>query len=170
MEDKILRITLDDIAAAESASATRSPAERAYDLSDEKLFCPEPEPLGVTVEARCARTKKPYYLLFEQQGPHTWRLTRSIGALPIAGTTTSSKTMVSGNIDWYGYETGQAQCPHCGNPAFVQCNRCGGRITCLANPTDGSPMECAWCGSKGYVSGRIQQLEGSPSGKGKGKA
>lgn len=169
MEDKILRITPEDIAAAESASATTRSSERRYDLSDERLFRPEPEPPGVAVEARCVRTKKPYYLLFEQQSPNTWRLTRSIGVLPISGTTSSSKTMVSGNIDWYGYETGQAKCPHCGNPAFVQCNSCGGHITCLANAADGSPMECAWCGSKGRVYGRIQQLEGSPSGKGKGK-
>jgi len=72
MEGKVLRITPEDIAATEAAPATpRSSAKRMYDLRDERLFRPEPEPLGVAVEARCVQTQKPYYLLFEQQRSNT---------------------------------------------------------------------------------------------------
>jgi len=136
---------------------------------------PQPKPAEPTalVEAKCSRTGRDYYIVFEQTQtePKVWVVRESR-----AGTPTLSQTqapgaqprvnMPSGNIDWSGFATDTGKCPHCSAYSIFLCG-CG-KVSCHPDGLQGSPSICHWCGARGILSGAIQSLAGR-SGKDKGK-
>jgi hypothetical protein len=126
------------------------------------------------VEARCIKTKRKFFMLFEKIDDHAWNMVRflddswSPSESGQAGGVAIQTNLVSGAINWYGNFEGKPECPYCGGKSFVQCGKCG-KITCHVNGEQGSAFQCAWCGTQDYLQGYIKSLDGMNTKSKKGK-
>ena len=111
------------------------------------------------LEVRCTKTKKPFYARFDYAADDIWALTYGVKNLP-AGESVSSG---SSQQDISNMRTGpQYKCPDCGSTNFVKCGKCG-KLTCY----DGNGhFDCAYCSNSGTVSGYIETVDVSNSGRG----
>lgn len=118
-------------------------------------------PATAVVECKCISTKRPFYLVFEEERAGKWVLTAILDDSWVPATASGdnrmrlSQQMVKGEIDWWGRLGNVNLCPHCRNNSVVQCYcSC---LTCVQGG-QGSPFLCGWCGQTGKINGYIQHM------------
>lgn len=111
------------------------------------------------LEVKCSKTRNTFYAIFDYAADDIWALTYGVKNLPTGEKVSSG----SSQQDISNMRTGpQYKCPYCGSTSFVKCGSCG-KLTCY----DGSGhFDCAHCPNSGTVSGHIEKIDVSNSGRG----
>lgn len=111
------------------------------------------------LEVKCRKTKNTFFARFDYAADDIWALTYGVKNLPFGEKVSSG----SSKQDISNMRTGpQYKCPYCGQLGIVRCGNCG-KLTCY--DYSGS-YNCAHCSSKGTVSGHIDKIDVSNSGRG----
>lgn len=111
------------------------------------------------LEVKCCKTKNTFYARFDYAADDCWALTYGLKNLPVG-----EKVSTGGSQqDISNMRTGpQYKCPFCGNVGFVKCNSCG-KLTCY---DQSGYFNCAYCSNSGTVSGHIEKIDVTNSGRG----
>lgn len=111
------------------------------------------------LEVKCSKTKKTFYARFDYAADDIWALTYGVTSLP-AGEKVSAG---SSQQDISRMRTGpQYKCPYCGSTSFVRCGACK-KLTCY---DESGHFDCAYCPNSGSVTGHIEKIDVSKSGRG----
>lgn len=111
------------------------------------------------LELKCSKTKEPFYARFDYAADDMWALTYGLKTLPEGQGVTSEGAQQDISVLRVGP---QYKCPYCGSTNFVRCGACG-KLTCY---DDGGKFSCAHCPNKGTVSGHIEKIDVSKTGRG----
>lgn len=101
-------------------------------------------PDGVTVPARCVKTRRLFGVCFQEGDAGTWQAGKTLAIEPSALDSENDSVEIRGDIV---LGAAYAGCPHCRGTILLKCG-CG-RLMCW----DGEAriIYCPWCGRKGGV-------------------
>lgn len=112
---------------------------------------------NVLIEAKCAKTKKVFFLKLSKGADGVWVLLQGDKFAPQGEDTQG----MSVGIEVQNVRVSpRYQCPHCGNKSLVECS-CSNKITCWDGQS--SKAYCAYCYQWIEVSGQIESLKGKAS-------
>ncbi|MCK4244711.1 MAG: hypothetical protein KAX20_03705 [Candidatus Omnitrophica bacterium] len=124
---------------------------------------------------RCSTTRRDFTLVFERKSPkEVYRLVKTLtddaplSEKPIPTATPKATSVDIGSLDYT-----KIKCPYCdgGDSYLIRCGTCG-KLSCAGGPKepDGRYLhKCPWCGKEGYVTGEIDEVEGTKVDKPKEK-
>lgn len=111
------------------------------------------------LEVKCSKSKNNFYARFDYAADNVWVLTYGVKDLP------AGEKVSSGNSqqDISNMRIGpQYKCPYCQSKSFVKCGVCG-NLTCY---DESGHFDCVHCSNSGTVSGYIDKVDVSNSGRG----
>jgi len=107
----------------------------------------------VIVLGRCVNSKTGFGMRFERFNPNQWTATWAFAVKDAAAKREGyDQTRIAGA---FLFDPAFPGCPHCHAKSFWLCRHCH-HVACRDGET--RSVTCPWCGSKGELSGTVEQL------------